>query len=1002
MTDPTAAPRHRSAAPLAVVLLLFLAVAGLWALAPGSEEGPGGRVTPTGAPTSAAKGPEVTFAPPPPAPAPGGPDVVALPPASETPAPGPGPVGHGVATPAGPGGPMKGFAPGKDPVDPDAPENAATGVRGRVVTTAGAAVEGARVQLRGQKPGPQGMTMMMMKPGPDGEMELVVQGETRSREATTGADGTFEVRGLDASFRYDLHVTPPAGLLKARAKGPALKAGQVVDAGDVAVKRAGAIEGTVTGPDGRPIEHARVALGGDGPFLGGPPGEGEAGGAKFTMARRAVRVGGPAPGGDGDGPPLPMFGRATKTDAQGRYRFDEVAPGEQTLTATAKGLRAGKRTTTVAEGDTSRGVDLRLADGLALTVRVQDAGGAPIAKATVRVMAGFGGPGGAGVAAETDASGQARLAGLQSSEVTLAVTAAGFAAHTADLALGPGDPDTPRVVVLQPGGAVTGRLVREDGSPVVKAMVFLEPLVHGPDVDIQMGDDGRPDAQGRFRLNGVRPGDWKLRVQAPGLAPRSVTVKVAGAAPVDLSDVKLEALRAIPVLVLDPDGAPVADAVVDAGQGGRGMMVIAVKAGEGEDAPPMVVARSARSGPDGRARIEGLEPGSFTLRATKAGYADGWAEATVGGEGSPAEVTVKLTRGGKVQVRVLAAAGEAALPPTTVHLTRRGRDAPVASQPVGPSGEAVFERVAPGDYRLAADGVPADEAAWFTVQDDRTASRTLQRAPQATLEGTVRGPDGAPLAGVPVALGMLDLWHVDEKQGLAFVSRRATTDAAGRYRFEGVRPDRWGLAVTAAGRTVAFAVDVRDPGLVTRDLRLPADAAPSTVALQVAGAAGPLAGARVTLERTDDGPVVRRERAADGEGRVRFEGVPAGDYSLTAVAAGHARARARLTVASGAQVEGPRLQLETGGALLLEVRPGGAPAGRLEARVRVRPVGSKDPLEQSFALVEVGGPPVRIDGLTPGAAYEVVASADGWRDARLETTCQGEPTTAEALLLQRE
>ena len=64
--DPAPATSgQRSAAPLAVVLLLFLAVAGLWALAPAPDERPGGKVGPTAGPTTAAKGPDVDLTPPP-------------------------------------------------------------------------------------------------------------------------------------------------------------------------------------------------------------------------------------------------------------------------------------------------------------------------------------------------------------------------------------------------------------------------------------------------------------------------------------------------------------------------------------------------------------------------------------------------------------------------------------------------------------------------------------------------------------------------------------------------------------------------------------------------------------------------------------------------------------------------------------------------------------------------------------------------------------------------
>src|SRR5690606_37347443 len=121
-------------------------------------------------------------------------------------------------------------------------------------------------------------------------------------------------------------------------------------------------------------------------------------------------------------------------------------------------------------------------------------------------------------------------------------------------------------IAMQSGATVTGRLVRaSDGAAVANGLVFLEPLVHGAGVDARVDGNGRTDEAGRFTLRGVVPGRYRLRANAGGLAPGELEVTVpAGAPSVALPDVRLGDLAKLDVLVVDPDGAPVADAAVDA------------------------------------------------------------------------------------------------------------------------------------------------------------------------------------------------------------------------------------------------------------------------------------------------------------------------------------------------------------------------------------------------------------------------------------------------------
>lgn len=866
------------------------------------------------------------------------------------------------------------------------PVVAATGLRGRVLASDGGPVAGARVSLRGGRPDASGMTVMTLTKGADGHMELSSPGEVRF-EATTDADGVFELKGLDAALRFTLVASPPKesaeDLLAARRPAPALKAGQVVDAGEVRLARAARLSGTVRDPAGRPVAEATVRLGdGDGPMLFGG-GEGEPGGG--IAMRKAVRVA--APPAARDGPPMGDFmtgGPGVKTDAAGRYTLTRVNPGKQTVTATKAGLRAAKRQVDVADGETKDDVDLALGEPLAVSVQVVDGEGRPIVGATVQASVGYGPGGGAAKSQKTDAQGLARIEGLSSAEVTLAAKAEGFATVVQEAKLGAGDPATPRRLMMRAGCSVTARLVRDsDGAPLTRGLAFLEPIVHGPNVDVSADGSNRPDAEGRITLEGVAPGRYRLRAQSPELAATEVACEVpVNVRTVDLGDVRLGALAGLDVVVLDPDGAPVEGATVDAGKGMGGGVMIAVSTDDAAPAMPGM-GRSARSGADGRARLEGLQPGNVTVRASKPPFADGTAVVGVKA-GVRAEVQVKLARPGRVEGRVLGLEPGARL---RVTLLRRGSPMPVASADVAADGTFAFERVAPGEYGLSTGGHGAPPPAWFTLAEGETVTRTLEAAATATVEGVVTDANGAPVAGATIAIGWLDAWHPGDSQ-VRFPQVRGTTQRGGHYRLTGVKPQPGlGLTVTTQAGHVSYRVDVPTAATVRRDVRLPASGAGATVRVRVTTPDQPdgmTTGATVTLERQDDRPYVRREATTGPDGVASLEAVSAGRYTVSAVATGFARARATLDLggSGGTAVDGPTLALTPGGALLLEVTGSGSG----EARIMVRPEGSTIASDVWFTGVELGGR-ARIDGLEVGARYEVQVSAQGHREARVVVSC---------------
>ncbi len=893
-----------------------------------------------------------------------------------------------------------GAAAAADPVDADAPANRETGVRGRVVDAAGVGVPGARVHLRGVRPG-AGVTVMRLVAGPDGALEPVTEGETRSREVEADGDGRWEVRGLDAAFRYVVHARA-AALLPGRAPAPALRAGAVVEARPVVLARPARIEGVVLDPEGRPVEGAQVALVAEGGAPGFFPAAGRAG---AVIATRGVGPGGPAPLALGGG-------RGVATDAAGRFVLEAVAPGTWGLEARRPGLRAARRDgLEVAEGARLTDVTLRLGAPLAVRVRVVDEVGRAVVGATVDASSGFGGPlgappgggaagaggagaGGGGVTpgrATTDGRGEALVAGLEQAELVLSVAARGFQPWREAIRLGPQDPETPREVLLRPGATLTLRVEDPDGGPVAGAFALLEPRARGARVEVRAGPDQRSGADGACRVEGVAPGAWRLRVQARGWAPAALDVDVpAGVVEHDAGRVVLGRLAGLDVLVLDPDGAPAAGAHVEAAAGGRaGTFVVVSVAGPPGEAPPLPGGlgggRGGVSDAAGRARLEGLEPGVYAVRAVRAGAAEGRVEGVqVGGpaEGAAASpaVVVRLTRGGRVAGRLQVAGGAA--PPSELGVALLRAGVPVA-RATARDGAFAFDLVAPGRYAVTPEHPTRGPAPEVEVEDGREVAVTVTLEARRALALVVVGPDGAPVAGARVALGHLVAVHPGDPVVAQPVAQGAT-DAQGRVALEDLAPGRWGVAVRAPGHP-AWTYEVVLPegdatGAARREVRLPATAR-ATVRVAVRDPAGaPRGGAQLELSSAGDGPLVAREGATGPDGGCVLGDLPAGRYALRARAAGLVGAPLTFELAPGATLDLAPLELAPAASLLLVVR--GTGPGGPEHELLVRPAGDRAPGRLRFLVVRPGET-VRVDDLDPGP-HELELRAPGrepWRGA---------------------
>lgn len=289
--------------------------------------------------------------------------------------------------------------------------------------------------------------------------------------------------------------------------------------------------------------------------------------------------------------------------------------------------------------------------------------------------------------------------------------------------------------------SASGRVVGADGAPIAGAMVSV--------VAFRM--DARPwgfsagyattAADGRFRVAGLtRDVPHALIVASPGSARtvRRVAPQPDGA---DVGDVVLAAPRAIEGRVLAGD-VPV----------GRAKVTL-LESADVDAASRGVLNRDRCTDDLGRFRFRDLAPGRYTMIVQPAGAAGTTTSVDVPADGDVLDLVVRVPSTRNVVVRVRDAAG-APVAGMWVAATSRGGGVPSNAR-TDDSGAATLA-VPLGDVTVHAFPTSAD-AQPFVAPDPLRVDATAKEAVIVMRQGVhttgrVVGPDGASVAGAPVAV----------------------------------------------------------------------------------------------------------------------------------------------------------------------------------------------------------------------------------------------------------
>lgn len=526
-------------------------------------------------------------------------------------------------------------------------------------------------------------------------------------------------------------------------------------------------------------------------------------------------------------PPSPGEFPSAVTGADGRFAMplDANRRGNVDVDDDRYVLRGARPPVRGDKGDQDVG-DVTTIRACVVRGRVQDEAGKPIADAKVFVETGYRLFGERSVKSGPD--GAFEVGKVEPGKSALRVAHAGHLPELTELELQPEEQRGDLVVTLRAGKAIAGRVVDERGVGVAGAKVGAKrkELRAGMAIERFARDEAiATDANGRFTLTGLA--DESVTVSAFG--KEHTTATVAGVA-VGTMDVvlRVERLGAIEGVLVGADGAPIAgsEIVLGGGLGEAGFV-------DGDDMElslaPTRRNQQARSGADGAFRLEGVSPGTVTVRATGKGHRPARADGIkVIAAQTTSGVRLVADRGAVARVRVVDAAG-----------------APVAGAKVRankPGSASQGFQAGEGDVSVAVRAA--------TVSSDSGDMEILGDGPLAS--GTTDADGRCELVALPGGDTVFTARHKDHADATPMT-----------------------LALPASGG-VDVALALRVPGFVAVTV-LAADGKPAA-AVEVMVA--PAEGAEVPLGPfADDGAAGRRKIVTDADGKATTPALTPGEYS---------------------------------------------------------------------------------------------------------------------------
>ncbi|MEM8872655.1 MAG: CARDB domain-containing protein [Planctomycetota bacterium] len=505
-------------------------------------------------------------------------------------------------------------------------------------------------------------------------------------------------------------------------------------------------------------------------------------------------------------------------------------------------------------------------------------------------------------------------------------------------------------IALQQSSEIRGTVFDGDGSPVQPEVTLLD----GPPVSL------RGDVDGTFRISGLEAGDYRLMVDADGLARRIIDVTVGGDGDIVLLNTTLEPESIIRGKVTI-DGQPIGIAELLATVDVPGQ-------------PPIIGTTGG-----GIFLVEHLSAGTYDLTLKAEGSLAQTVSVTIGAAGEVDLGTIDLTLAASASGTV----DLVDLPDVqqiTVQLFRDGE--PFAQQTIGVDDEFNFGDLEAGDYDLRViDGQGVATPVPFSLAEGEQRSNfDLDVFPGGNISGQVT-LNGFGVGGIAVSVTEID-------GEFAFTRR---TNANGSYDVGGLPVGDY-VVVPVVGDVGSTAINI--PSLNTEreiDFAITSEA---TIGGMLLGANNAPAGEAIVQLRRANDEVVIATTQTNAAGVWSFAILEPGDFVVSATAGGQTFGPTPVTVNSGDDLD---LSL-TAGSASLSVQTANVTGGG-GARVLLMAVidGRLDILDGQFVPE---GATATFNGLGPGTYQIDTFYADGREDSETVTiTAAGGTVDADAAII---
>ncbi len=641
---------------------------------------------------------------------------------------------------------------------------------------------------------------------------------------------------------------------------------------------------------------------------------------------------------------------SAKSDNEGRFAFTGLpVVGRVDLTARAPGY-AFKEMKGIEDIESELMVVLE--PGVRLGGRVLGDDGSSIDRAVVQVKPTPAGSGASRVTI-TDIEGAFAFDDLERGKVAISATAKGYLrGPELHVELSNESGTTDLELRLTRGNILTGQVSDSHGRPITNAQIETRSQIQTAS-----------DTQGRYRLEGVEPGEQVVIARRTGYLHQVERIEVLPG--VNVTDFVLDSGLDVSGRLIGGDGTPLPN--------GR---VSLVRQGTlfGEQRVASIFQGMSDAG--GVFKVAGLTGGTYQLSAEKKGFATRLLPESVEVQGAPVTgLEVVLERGLSVTGELLGLEFDDL---AYVEVSANSSAGVMLNGVVDPTGHYRLDGISPGMWIFVAVVTNTDRRAVVHTEirpGERDKVIDLDLSDGQVFSGQVL-VDGQPVARARVHLRGVVPW----------VGGTTVTSHNGSFRIEGVESGDYELEITQPTMHLRHLEHLA----ITGDERRTIEISTSLLSGRVveAGSALPLADVMLSLEPATGAVAGLPPQVAtsDESGRFHYRRVTAGTYRLVGKKPGYATDQAVIEVKAGGAERVEMVLEPTAGLLLRIFRPGGELPHSVDMAL-LDPTG-----EATIAgtyPVEAGGL-VRL-GSVPGGSWRLMVSTGGAAAALLPISVPTDP-----------